>query len=67
MTPQTYTRVYDAIVTAVHRADPQIKFMGLGLGGTGKEYFEYFLNHKNHQPGIPIDMDVLPFLRRAHS
>jgi len=56
MTPQTYTRVYDAIVAAVRRVDPQIKFMGLGLGGTEKEYFEYFLNHKNHKPGIPIDM-----------
>jgi hypothetical protein len=56
MTPQTYTRVYDAIVEAVHRADPQIKFVGLALGGTSKDYFEYFLNHKNHKPGIPIYM-----------
>jgi hypothetical protein len=56
MTPQAYTRVYDAIVEAVHRIDPQIKFVGLALGGTSHEYFEYFLNHKNHKPGIPIDM-----------
>ena len=56
MTPQTYTQVYDAIVAAVHRVDPQIKFVGLGLGGTSKDYFEYFLNHKNHKPGIPLDM-----------
>jgi len=56
MTPETYTHVYDAIVAAVHRVDPNIKFVGLGLGGTGKEYFEYFLNHKNHKPGIPIYM-----------
>jgi hypothetical protein len=56
MTPQTYTRVYDAIVAVVHRVDPQIKFVGLALGGTSKDYFEYFLNHKNHKPGIPIDM-----------
>jgi len=56
MTPETYTHVYDAIVTAVHRVDPNIKFVGLGLGGTGKEYFEYFLNHKNHKPGIPLYM-----------
>jgi hypothetical protein len=56
MTPQTYTRVYDAVVEAVHRADPQIKFVGLGLGGTSKDYFEYFLNHKNHKPGIPLYM-----------
>ena len=56
MTPETYTHVYDAIVAAVHRVDPNIKFVGLGLGGTGKEYFEYFLNHKNHKPGIPLYM-----------
>ncbi len=56
MTPQTYTRVYDAMVEAIHRVDPGIKFVGLALGGTGKEYFEYFLNRQNHKPGIPIDM-----------
>ncbi len=56
MTPQTYTRVYDAIVEAIRRVDPKIKFVGLALGGTSKDYFEYFLNHKNHKPGIPIDM-----------
>ena len=56
MTPQTYTRVYDAVVEAIHRVDPRIKFVGLALGGTSKEYFEYFLNHKNHKPGIPLDM-----------
>ena len=56
MTPQTYTRVYDAIVEAIHRVNPGIKFVGLALGGTGKDYFEYFLNHQNHKPGIPIDM-----------
>ena len=56
MTPQTYTRVYDAIVEAVHRVDPQIKFVGMALGGEPQGYFEYFLNHKNHKPGIPLDM-----------
>ena len=56
MTPQMYTRVYDAVVEAIRRVDPQIKFVGLGLGGTSKAYFEYFLNHKNHKAGIPIDM-----------
>ena len=56
MTPQTYTRVYDAIVEAVQRVDPNIKYVGLALAGTSKDYFEYFLNHKNHKPGIPIDM-----------
>lgn len=56
MTPQTYTRVYDAIVEAVHRVDPHIKFVALALGSEPPDYFEYFLNHKNHKPGIPIDM-----------
>ena len=56
MTPQTYTRVYDAIVEAVHKVDPQIKFVGMALGGEPQAYFEYFLNHKNHKPGIPIQM-----------
>ena len=56
MTPQTYTRVYDAIVEAIHRADPKITCVGMALGGEPREYFEYFLNHKNHKPGIPIAM-----------
>jgi hypothetical protein len=31
--------------------------MGLALAapGTGARYFEYFLDHKNHRPGIPLD------------
>ena len=56
MTPQTYTKVYDAIVEAIHRADPKISFVGMGLGGEPREFIEYFLNHKNHKPGIPIPM-----------
>ena len=56
MTPQTYTHVYDAIVEAVHRVDPQIKFVGMALASEPPDYFEYFLNHKNHKPGIPIEM-----------
>lgn len=63
MTPETYTKVYDAIVEAVRRVDPSIKFMGLALAGTssvpwdkqGPQFFEYFLNHDNHKPGIPLD------------
>ncbi len=56
MTPQTYTRLYDAIVEAIRRVNPKMKFAGLAQGSTQKEYFEYFLDHKNHQSGIPIDM-----------
>jgi len=58
MTPEFYTRLYDAIVGAVHKVDPKIKFVGLALAmpSNAPQFFEYFLNHKNHKPGIPLDM-----------
>ncbi len=65
MSPEFYTHLYDAIVTAIRKVDPNMKFIGLALAGTSPgvrfehplaEYFEYFLNHKNHRPGIPLDM-----------
>jgi hypothetical protein len=58
MTPETYTRVYDAIVGALHKLQPQMKFVGLALGSPsqGPKCFEYFLDPKHHRPGIPIDM-----------
>jgi hypothetical protein len=58
MTPETYTRVYDAIVGAIRRENPGMKFVGLALAAPSKApgYFEYFLDPKHHQPGIPMDM-----------
>jgi hypothetical protein len=59
MTPQFYTALYDAIVTEVHKVAPETRFIGLALGPSGPlklpEYFEYFLDPKNHKPGIPLD------------
>ena len=57
MSPETYTHLYDAVVTAMHPVQPDLKFVGLALAypSLGPEYFEYFLNHKNHKPGIPLD------------
>lgn len=56
-TPEQYTRRYDAIVSAIHRVSPQTKFMGLALAFPSQDpqWFEYFLNPKNHAPGIPLD------------
>jgi hypothetical protein len=55
-TPQDYTRRYDAIVGAIHGVSPQTKFMGLALAGADRfDYYEYFLDQKNHRPGIPLD------------
>jgi hypothetical protein len=58
MTPEFYTHIYDAIAGAIHKVDPRIRFVGMALADPSREpqFFEYFLNHKNHRPGIPLDM-----------
>lgn len=57
MTPEQYTARYDAIVGAIHKVSPTTKFMGLALAdpSANPHWFDYFLNHENHKPGIPID------------
>ncbi len=56
-TPEDYTKRYDAIVEGIRKVGPKTKFMGLALAfpGGNPRYFEYFLNPKNHKPGIPLD------------
>ena len=56
-TPQQYTERYDAIVGAIHKVSPDTKFMGLALAQPSlvPEFFQYFLDHKHHKPGIPLD------------
>ena len=54
--PETYTRLYDETVTAMKKVQPDMKFVGLALAmETEPRYFEYFLDHKNHKPGVPLD------------
>jgi hypothetical protein len=57
-TPEQYTARYDAIAGALHKLDPQMKFVALALMSPSHDasYFEYFLNPKNHKPGVPLDM-----------
>src|SRR6266576_1297551 len=57
MTPETYTRLYDAIVTAMKKVQPELKFVGVSLAipGQNPDFFEYFLNSKNHETGVPLD------------
>lgn len=56
-TPQQYTERYDAIVGAIHQVSPKTKFVGLAMAYADRlNYYEYFLNATNHQPGIPLDM-----------
>ncbi|HEY6447859.1 MAG TPA: glycosyl hydrolase family 39 [Acidobacteriaceae bacterium] len=56
-TPEQYTERYDAIVSAIHDVSPQTKFVALALAdpSANPRYFEYFLDHAHHKPGIPLD------------
>jgi hypothetical protein len=56
-TAETYTRIYDAVVGSIRKVSPETKFVGMALAYPDRpEWFEYFLNPANHQPGIPLDM-----------
>jgi len=57
-TPEQYIARYDAIVSAIHAVSPETKFVGMALAmpSLTPQYFEYFLDHRNHKPGIPLDM-----------
>jgi len=56
ISPVVYTKLYDAVVTEMKKVVPEIKFVGITVAyETNPEWFEYFLNPANHQPGIPLD------------
>ena len=57
-TAEQYTARYDAIVAAIHKVSPATKFVGTSLAFPAghPEIFEHFLNHKNHKPGVRLDM-----------
>jgi len=56
ISPQVYTRIYDAVAGALKKISPQTKFVGITIAyNNNPEWFEYFLNPKNHRPGIPLD------------
>jgi hypothetical protein len=58
MTPEQYTARYDAIVEAIRKVAPGIKFVGISVAFPSNDprMFEYFLDPKNHKRGIPLDM-----------
>ena len=56
-TPQSYTKLYDAVVGSIRKVSPETKFVGMALAFPDRpEWFEYFLNPANHKAGIPLDM-----------
>ncbi len=55
-TPQSYTRLYDVIVTEMKKVSPDTKFIGLSLAyENNPAFYEYFLNPKNHLPDVPLE------------
>eukprot|EP01084_Bolivina_argentea_P058520 106853_1 len=69
--PQSYTKIYDAIVSGIQSiADPkkEIKFMGMALAYHNEwNWYNYFLNHSNHKPDIPIDYISFHFYASSSS
>jgi hypothetical protein len=56
ISPEYYTKIYDAIVLALKEVAPETKFIGMSLAHeTDPEWFEYFLNPANHKPGITLE------------
>jgi len=54
---QQYVERYDAVTQAVLKVAPAMKFVGLALSSPSEapKTFAYFLDPKNHQPGVPLD------------
>ncbi len=53
MSPQLYTRIYDAVASALKEVSPHTQFVGMALGSEDNPaWFTYFLDHKNHTGGI---------------
>lgn len=61
--PQRYTKLYDAVVTAMHRVSPRTKFGGLALASPTyrPDFFTYFLNPAHHRAGVPLDFITYHF------
>ncbi len=56
ISPQLYTKIYDAVVTAMKKIAPDTKFIGMSLAfENNPEWYEYFLDPANHKPGVPLE------------
>jgi hypothetical protein len=55
--PELYTAIYDSVAAAMLKVQPNTKFVAAALAFPSRNphFFEYFLDHKNHQPAIPLD------------
>jgi hypothetical protein len=68
ITPEEYTRLYDAVVDAVRKVAPSMRFAGPAVSDpTDPAFLAYFLDPKNHRPGIPIDLVSYHFYSQSES
>ena len=57
ISPEAYTAIYDSVAAAMLKVQPKTKFVAAALAfpSGNPHFFEYFLDHKNHQRAIPLD------------
>lgn len=60
LSPEQYNKLYDAVVAAVKRVVPAMKFVGLAddnvwVNRSIPEAFPYFLDRTNHHAGVSLD------------
>ena len=56
ITVEQYTKIYDAVTTAIHKIDSQVKFFGPEISGAEVAWAKYFLNPINHTPrALPVE------------
>jgi len=68
ISPQLYTKMYDAIVPELKKISPATKFVGISVAyETNPDWFEHFLNPKNHRPGVPLEGISYHFYARPSS
>lgn len=56
ISPELYTKIYDAVVLELKKIAPETKFIGISVAlETNPQWFEHFLNPANHKSGVPLD------------
>ncbi|KAH3756473.1 glycosyl hydrolase family 39 [Pelomyxa schiedti] len=55
-TPEYYTQIYDSIAGAMLAVKPDLQLVGMALAYHNEfDWYNYFLDHNNHESGIPLD------------
>ncbi|WP_047491064.1 glycosyl hydrolase family 39 [Terriglobus sp. TAA 43] len=56
-TPEGYTKFFDAVVEAMRKVQPDLKFVAIGAAAPRDDgaMWEYFLNPKNHRASVDVD------------